>query len=300
MLEHHHNNVFDRKKRFVFVIILNFFISFAELFAGIISNSLALVSDAFHNLEDALSVVISYIAWIFSFKKPTQTMTFGYKRAEVIAAFVNSIFLSVISFFVIIEGIKRYFTPQSINSEVMIYASAAAFFVNMVSAIMLHKDSHSSMNLKSAYLHMIGDALFSFSVVIGAFLIKYYSIAWIDPLLSCIIGFVMIYQSSRIFKRSFKILMQSSANLDYEAIKKDIESIDGVRNVHHVHSWFNGEDEIYFELHIDVSDMKVSQSCVILNTIEKLLKTKYKVSHATIQIETDLCSDKNMFKNCCD
>lgn len=281
--------------RFVFVTLINLLVSLIEIILGIISQSLALVSDAFHNLEDTASVFISYIAWVYSFKHPTREKTYGYKRTEIIAAFVNSIFLIIISFFIIAEGVKRYFKPQPINSDLMIYASLFAFLVNLVSAILIHKDSHRNINWRSAYLHMLGDAFFSLSVVVCAFFIKRFSFYWLDPLLSFIIGTVMIYQGWMIFKRTFNILMQSSAALDYEGIKRDIESINGVKNIHHVHCWLNNENEIYFDAHIDIEDMPMSEGCVMLKKIEAILKEKYGIHHTTIQFETNLCSNKDMF-----
>ncbi len=290
---HYHKNT--KGSRFAFVVIINLLVSLIELVGGIISQSLSLISDAFHNLQDTVSIFISYIAWFYSFKEPTKEKTYGYKRTEIIAAFVNSIFLILISFFIITEGIKRYFKPQMIDSNLMLLVSFFAFVVNIISAIVIHKVSHKSLNWKSAYLHMLGDAFFSLSVMIGAFFVKKYSILWIDPSLSLIIGFVMVYQGWGILKKSFNILMQSSANLDYDAIKKDIESIEGVKNIHHVHCWLGNEDEVYFEAHIDIKDMMLSDSCQILRRIESILKEKYKISHTTLQLETELCPKKDMF-----
>ncbi|MGC8867258.1 MAG: cation diffusion facilitator family transporter, partial [Elusimicrobiales bacterium] len=209
-------------RRFIFVVLINLLVSVLELILGIISQSLALVSDAFHNIEDAASVFISYIAWIYSFKGANREKTYGYKRAEVIAAFVNSIFLIIISVFIIAEGIKRYFLAPVVNADIMLFTSILAFLVNAISAFIIHNDSHYNINWKSAYLHMLGDALFSLAVMVGAFFVKRHSILWIDPFLSLIIGCVMIYQGWKVLRRSFNILMQSSADLNYESIKKDI------------------------------------------------------------------------------
>ncbi|MCX7641950.1 MAG: cation diffusion facilitator family transporter [Elusimicrobiales bacterium] len=292
---HRYFSIIISKKRFLFVIILNLSIGCLELIFGIISRSLALISDAFHNLEDTISLIISYIAWIYSFKKPTISNTYGYKRAEVIAAFVNSIFLIVISLFISIEGIKRYFFTPQINTHIMIIVSFSAFLVNIFSALIIKKEAYKNLNWKSAYLHMIGDALFSLSVVLGSIAIKELEAFWIDSLLSVIIGIIMMYQGIGIFKKSFNILMQASPDIDYEAIKDDIEKIEGVRNIHHIHCWMNNDDEIFFEAHIEVKDdCMVSQSCLISKQLEGILKNKYKISHTTFQFETDVCHRKEL------
>lgn len=297
METHTHDN--HKNKRFGLVVFLNLSISILELIIGVLSDSLALISDAYHNFQDTITVIISYIAWIYSKKEPTVYNTYGYKRAEIIAAFVNSIFLILVSIYIIFEAIKRFFISISIKEDLMFVASVSAFLVNIISAYMLHRESKESLNWKAAYFHMIGDAMFSFSVLIAAVSIKYLKTFWFDPLVSMFIGFFILWQGFLILKKSFKILMQSSAEIDYLAIKKDIESVEGVKNIHHVHSWLGNEKDIYFEAHIELDkDILVSQSCVISSNIERILKDKYKISHLTLQFETDVCRNKDMFQKC--
>lgn len=293
---HSHNN---KGKTFSMVVFLNLLISIIELIAGVISGSLALISDAYHNFQDTITLFISYIAWVYSKKEPTISNTYGYKRAEIIAAFVNSIFLVVVSLYVIFESIKRFFVLVNIQSNLMFITSAIAFLVNMVSAYILHRESKNSLNWRAAYFHMIGDAVFSLSVFVAAISVKYFKIFWIDPLVSIFIGTYILWQGVSILTKSFKILMQASPELDYSSIKKDIESIDGVKNIHHVHSWLGNETDVYFEAHIELNkDILVSESCIISANIERLLKNKYKISHLTLQFETDICKNKEMFQKC--
>lgn len=292
-----HNNI--KTKKFGFVVFLNLSISIVELIVGVISGSLALISDAYHNFQDTVSVIISYIAWVYSKKEPTISNTYGYKRAEIIAAFVNSIFLIGISIYIIFEAIKRFIFLNNIESDLMLITSAFAFLINIVSAFILHNESKKSLNWKTAYLHMIGDAFFSLSVLIAAFSIKYFNTLWVDPLISVLIGVFILWQSIGILKKSFKILMQASPELDYNSIKKDIESIYGIKNIHHVHSWLGNEKDIYFEAHIELErDLLISQTCMISANVEKLLRDKYKISHLTLQFETDVCKNKDMFQKC--
>lgn len=292
MHSHNHDN---KSKNLSVIIILNFLMSICEIVAGIFSFSLALISDGFHNLQDTISVVLSYIAYKISLKGPDENKTYGYKRAEIIAAFVNSIFLIVLSLFLIVEAFKRFYLKQYIDGNLMIIFALLAFLVNMVSAILLHSHSHNNMNFKSAYLHMLGDAMFSIAVVISGFIIKKWGYYWIDPLLSILICFFMAYQSFPILKKSFNILMQSSPELDYSSMKKDIEGVNGVKNIHHVHVWQTNDESIYFEAHIEVDDCLVSKSCDLSDNIKRILKEKYGVYHSTLQFETDKCIKKDMF-----
>ncbi|MEF3281042.1 MAG: cation diffusion facilitator family transporter [Elusimicrobiota bacterium] len=290
-----HNEKNRKSKRFFIIIILNLLISFVEIAAGVISGSLALISDAFHNFQDTLSVVITFLAWRLSFKTPTESKTYGYKRAEIIAAFVNSIFLISLSIFIIAEAIKRFYKPHVIDDFLMISMAFFAFVANIISAFMLHKDSFHNINFKSAYLHMLGDAFFSLIVIVGAFSIGRWNIYWIDPLLSVGMSFFIIYQSLPILLKSFNILMQSAPALNYDKIKQDIEKVAGVKNIHHVHCWLNNEETVYFEAHVEIEDCMVSKSCEISFEVEKILKEKYGIYHTTLQFETDRCKRKEMF-----
>jgi len=290
---HIHNNI--KNSRFGSVVLLNLLISILEITIGIISGSLSLISDAFHNLEDTASIIISFFAWHISFRKPDKNKTYGYKRAEIIAAFINSIFLFAICVFLIVESVKRFYRPNEINSFLMILMALIAFIINLISAIILHKDSLKSINWKSAYLHMLGDALFSLAIILGAISIKKWSIYWIDPLLSIIMSLFIIFQTWSVFIKSLNILMQASAELDYSSIKNDIENIRGVRNIHHIHTWLTNEETIYFEAHIEVDDCLVSDSCIISAKIENILKDKYGIFHTTLQFETNRCNKKELF-----
>ena len=296
----HHIREKSRGKKFVFIVVINFSVAFLEVIAGVLSGSLLLISDAFHNFQDTISLIISYIGWFYSLKTPTVSNTYGYKRAEIIAAFVNSVFLTLISVFIMFEGLKRYFTRPIIDTDIMFLSSLLAFLVNLISAYLLHRDALKSLNWRTAYLHMLADAMFSFSVLVGSVFIKRFSIYWVDPVLSFLMGIFILINSWKVLKKSLRILMQSSPDIDYTSIKNDIESINGVKNIHHVHCWMNNEDEIYFEAHIEVdSNFLVEQTSRISAQINKILKDKYSIKHTTLQFEADVCREKVMFDRSC-
>ncbi len=283
--------------RVFWVAVFNFIITLTEFAGGIISGSLALVSDAAHNLSDTASIVLSYIGIKISAREKNARKSFGYKRAEIIIAFVNSSTLIGICIYLLFEAYDRFLHPEEIDSGLMITIATIGLFANLISVLILSKDSHSSMNIKAAYLHLLGDTLSSVGVVLGGLAIRYWGLTWIDPVITVLVSLFIIKESWKIVKRAVDILMQSSADLDYEAIRKDIESIEKVSNIHHVHTWYSNENTIYFEAHVSVQDIPISQTKPILEEIEHILTEHYGVNHITIQFEAESCTDcgKEMF-----
>ena len=292
----HSHDVSDLSgKKIFWVTVLNAAITIAEIIGGILSGSLALLSDAFHNLSDTLSIVLSYSANKISKKPKNSSKTFGYKRAEILSAFINSTALFIISFWLIFEAYKRFKNPETINSNLMLIVAVIGLVANFISVFLLEKDSHENMNIKSSYLHLISDTVSSIGVILGGIAIKIWNVTWIDPLITVLISLYILKETWHILKKSIDIFMQASPNLDYEAIKRDIENIEKVNNIHHVHAWMINEKTIHFEAHIDFEDIKLSEVEVIYDKINHLLKEHYGISHITIQPEVNKCCDKKMF-----
>jgi cobalt-zinc-cadmium efflux system protein len=278
------------------VTFLNGFITAVEVAGGIMSGSLSLLSDAVHNLSDTISIMVSYFAWKIAGKEKDARRTYGYKRAEIIAAFVNASALMAISLFLVFEAIKRFRNPETINSGLMIGVALFGLAANFISMRMLEKESRGNMNVRSSYLHLLGDTLSSVGVLGGGIAIRIWGVSWVDPLLTIVIAVYITRESWGIVKNSVVILMQSSADLDYTALQRDIEAIPEVESIHHVHTWMSNEDTIYFEAHVDVLDCPLSQTCGLAEKIETLLKAKYGISHSTLQFETNRCSEKEFFE----
>jgi len=191
--------------RLLFSIVLNIIITAAQVIGGIVSGSLALISDAVHNLSDVISLIISYVANILSNKKKqTLHQTFGFKRAEIIAAFINSSTLIIIAVFLGIEAVKRLNDPREIASNVVIWLAFIAILGNGLSVLLLRKDANHNLNMKSAYLHLITDMLTSVAVLIGGLLMKYFQVYWLDAVLTIIISIYLLYMSWSIFIDSLK------------------------------------------------------------------------------------------------
>lgn len=283
-------------RKIFWVTVLNAVITATEVMGGLLSGSLALLSDAVHNLSDTVAVAMSYVAWRISQKPKDAKRTFGYKRAEILSAFVNSSILLAVLSVLLFESIKRLRTPETIDSTLMIIVAVIGLIANLASVLLLEKDSKSSLNIKASYLHLISDTVSSVGVVIGGVLIKAFGITWIDPVITILISLWILKETWQVMKKAVAILMQSSAALDYDAIKKEIEAIDKVKNVHHVHTWMSNENTIYFEAHIDMEDIRLCEASQTYEQIEHLLMDHYGVSHVTLQAESDLCSDQSLFK----
>ncbi len=287
-----------REKNLIIVIFLNFFIFTSELLGGIFSRSLSLLSDSFHNLSDTISIVISLIAIRFSKRESSYKFTFGGKRAEIIASLFNSIFLFIVSLVLIRESIIRLTNPQIIKTDLMLIIAIIGLFLNGISVILLKDFSKDSMNIKSSYLHLLMDTLSSIAVVIGGILMMLFKIYWIDVVLTLFITLYILKEGIEIFIKSIKILMeQTPKGIDLDKLKNDVEKIEGVSNLHHIHIWQIDEKNYLFEGHIKLqNDVPVSKADCIRKSVEDLLNNEFNISHSTIQIEYNGCYENDLIK----
>ncbi len=271
-------------------IILNLLITVAQIIGGIISGSLALISDAIHNLSDVISLIISYVANLLTNKKQqTLEKTFGYKRAEIIAAFFNASTLIVIAVFLAIEAIKRFNNPKIIDSNLVIWLAALGILFNGFSVLLLKKDASHNMNMKSAYLHLLTDMLTSVAVLIGGLLMKYLEIYWVDAVLTIIISIYLLIMSWSIFIDSLKILMLFAPNhIKINDIVSELSKNNAVRNIHHIHIWQLNEHDCHFEAHIEFKeDIPLSKFDSISKELEIILLDQFQINHCTFQPEYD-------------
>ena len=293
----HSDSQGDLKGRNLFIsILLNIVITIAQVIGGLVSGSLALLSDALHNFSDVLSLIISYAANKLSRKKASTNKTFGYKRAEIIAAFVNASTLIVVAILLIIEAIKRFQSPEEIESDLVIWLSLLGIFANGFSVLLLKKDADKNMNMKSAYLHLLTDMLASVAVLIGGLLMKFYEIYWIDSFLTLAIAIYLIYVGYQLLLESVKVLMLfTPTDMSVRDIAQNVNGLKSVKNIHHIHIWQLNEDEIHLEAHIDFeNDIKLSEFDKVLDEIEELLFKKYSINHVNIQPEYRKCDEKDI------
>jgi|APLow6443716910_1056828.scaffolds.fasta_scaffold24153_2 cobalt-zinc-cadmium efflux system protein len=291
--EHQHYEVSGRNLGFA--ILLNIGITLAQSIGGIISGSMALLSDAAHNFSDVLSMIISFLANRLAKREATEKQTFGFRRSEILAAFINSATLILISGIILFEAIQRLVNPVPISANLVIYLAIAGILVNGVSVLFIRNDSHENMNIKSVYLHLFGDMLVSIAVLLGGLAMKFLQWYRIDSFFSIIIAIYLLYMGWGIVRSSLRIIMQfTPEEIDIKKIATEIEKIQGVKNIHHVHVWQINEREMMFEAHIDMSeDVNVSKFEDILHRIKAVL-TKYDINHSTIQPELTVDDKKQI------
>lgn len=284
---HNHSHPDLRGRNLIISILLNILITVSQVIGGLISGSLSLLSDALHNFSDVMSLIVSYIANVLSKKEASDRKTFGYKRAEIIAAFVNAATLMIVAVILIKEAVERFFNPQEVASDLVIWLSLLGILANGFSVLLIKKDADSSMNMKSAYLHLLTDMMASVAVLIGGILMKFYLLYWIDPLLTLAIALYLIYMGYDLLMDSTRVLMLFTPNaIKVERIVEAIQKITSVKNVHHVHIWQLNEDEIHFEAHVDFyEDIRLSEFDNILSEIEEVAYHKFGINHVNIQPE---------------
>ncbi|MDP5230729.1 MAG: cation diffusion facilitator family transporter [Cellulophaga sp.] len=293
---HTHSHSDLKGRNLLISIFLNIIITVAQVIGGLVSGSLALLSDALHNFSDVLSLIVSYIATLLAKKKASTYKTFGYKRAEIIAAFVNAGSLIIVAIILIKEAVERFSNPQIIESDIVIWLSLLGIAANGFSVLLLKKDANANMNMKSAYLHLLTDMMASVAVLIGGLLMKFYQVYWVDAFLTLAIALYLIYMGYDLLKDSTRVLMLFTPNtIEVTEIVTALHRIDKIKNVHHVHIWQLNEDEVHFEAHIDFDeDIKLSEFDLILEKIEEEVYHNFGINHVNIQPEFGKCDSKQV------
>lgn len=267
-----------------------------EIIAGILSNSLALLTDAAHNFTDVLALGLSWWALRLAINPSHARRTFGYHRAGILVALVNSTSLVIIALGIFIEAYKRFVDPPEVNAGIMIPVAVVAVIVNIVTALLVRKGSENDLNMRSAFQHLMGDVLSTLGAVVAGVIILFTGINWIDPLVSIFIGFLILWNAWGIVKESIDILMEATpADIDVEAMLEDLQEVDGVRGVHDLHIWSINHSMRSLSAHILTDDISISQGSTIQANLTDLLTQKYKVAHATLQLECEGCSPTDLY-----
>ncbi|MFW5709873.1 MAG: cation diffusion facilitator family transporter [Bacteroidota bacterium] len=280
-----------RENRLITATVLNFVITIAEVIGGLLSNSLALLSDALHNLGDTVAVFIAWIANKVSKKGTSGRQTFGYKRVEILAALFNAVVLVVISIYLFIEALERLKDPQPVKGLIMFIVATVGFIANLVAVFILHKDSSYNINVRAAYLHLLGDTISSVAVIVGSIFIYFWEVYWIDPVVTFLIGIYILRETYSILKETVNILMQGSPyGMDIQTMKHALEKLEGVENIHHIHLWSLSDQQVHFECHMDLNkDYVISEADRIREEAVRMLKKEFHVQHVTIQVEYGRC-----------
>jgi cobalt-zinc-cadmium efflux system protein len=284
---HHHQPVSE--KNLLAATLLNLVITVVEVAGSILSGSIALLSDALHNLSDTFATFIAYMATLIGKRDANPKKTFGYKRIEILAALLNAVILIVMSIFLFLEAYERFREPRPLNSMIMILVALIGLLANLYAVLILKKDIHKSINVKAAYIHLVGDTVSSVLVVVGGLLIQLRQIYWIDPVITVLISVYIIREALLILWEAVNILMQSTpGDLDLEDVRQKVEENPEINNIHHMHAWMLTDRQVHFEAHVELArDLNLSQAKKIHQQIETMLKKKFRISHVTLQLEYD-------------
>jgi cobalt-zinc-cadmium efflux system protein len=261
----------------------------ATFYFGLRAHSLALISEAGHNVSDLLAIALSFVAVYFQARPATDQKTFGYQRAGVLAAFVNAVTLVVLSAWIAIEAIHRIAAPVEVQPRLMMYVAAAGVLMNGTVATLLWRFSR-DVNIRSVFLHMLGDTMSTAAVIAGGAAILFTSITWIDPLLSILIAGMILWSSVGIIRETLNILLEGTPrNLQLGEIRKAMASVAGVLDVHDLHVWSLGSQSHALASHITIAEMPMSECSSILEGINCALRDRFHITHTTIQFETTGC-----------
>ena len=287
---HHHNHSGTSGRRMLITMLLNFSITIVEIIGGLMSGSLSLISDALHNFSDGIAIIISYVALRLSKKPKSNRYTFGLKRAQILAAILNSGVLLAISIYLVREAISKMLHPHEIDGGLMLIVASFGLIANIIGTWLLHRGAQSNMNIRAAYLHLLSDAVSSVAVILGALAISLWGQYWIDPVLTLLIAVYVGWESWKIIQQAIDVLMlKVPGSIPLRDLESEISQLAGVCGVHHIHLWSVDDNDIHFEAHIDVSDALLSSTKPIASQIEQLLHHSYGIGHVTLQFEAGRC-----------
>lgn len=284
---HHHSHNSARVLRYS-VAATSLYV-LLTLVAGIRAHSLALLSESGHNVTDLLALVLSWVAVFIQMRPPNATKTFGYHRAGVLAAFLNALILVLVAIYIFYEAAERLHSPVAVQPRLMIWVAAIGVVMNGAISWFLIRSSN-DVNIRSAFIHQLGDTLSTAAVIVGGWIILLTGRAWVDPVLSIGIGILILWSSWGIIRETLNILLEGiPRGMSVEAITECISEVQGVNDVHDVHVWSIGSDTHALSCHISIEDIPPSESEAILRRVNQLLANKFHIHHTTIQFENVVC-----------
>jgi cobalt-zinc-cadmium efflux system protein len=297
-----HSHLRDAAKETTSRLSLSLFLTLAfviiEAGAGYFANSLALLTDAAHNLTDVIALALSWFAIRLTAQPANAQKTYGYHRAGILVALLNSTTLVLISLGIFYEAYLRFVSPPEVKSNILIGVGLIAVVINLVTALLVHRGSESDLNLRSAFVHLMGDVVSTVGAVIAGVIIYFTKANWLDPLASVLIGFLILYNAWGILRETVDILLESTPrDLDMKKMISDITQVDGVLGVHDLHVWSLTQNLRTMSAHILTEDISVSAGAEIQSRINELVYHRYNIAHATLQLECVDCDPNSLY--CC-
>jgi len=293
--EHHHHHDIETMgdRRLVAAIAVNMLLTLAQVIGGIVSGSLALIADALHNFSDAASLLIAWVARKIGRQPADHFKTFGYKRAEVIAALINLVTLVLVGLYLIYEALWRVFEPQIIEGWTVVIVAGIALVIDVITAILTYSMSKHSMNIRAAFLHNVSDALASVGVIVAGTVILLYEWYWMDTVLTLLIAGYVLYQAATLLPKTIHILMEGTPeDIAIDEVIQVMEHVEGVSNVHHVHIWQLDEHKNALEGHVVIDDFCDTER--VKSALKAELKHQFAIAHSTLEFEIEHCE-----KPCC-
>jgi len=283
-------------RRLLLSVIITVAFVIGEAVAGYFSNSLALLSDAGHNFADALALVLSFYGLWIAERPSSAKRTFGYHRVGILTALVNAVALVVIALLIFWEAISRLRQPEPVHSTPMIVVSLIAVLMNTVISLWLRKAAKSDLNVRSAYMHMVGDAVSAVGVVIAGMVVAFTGASIADPVVSLLIGLLILWSSWAILKESVNVLLEGiPEGMEMETVEQTIGTVAGVLAVHDLHVWTVGSGMVCCSCHISVEEQSVRSGENVLRAVAEKLEHEFEISHSTIQVEVEGCEPNDMY-----
>lgn len=283
---HNHVDLDAGDARVLWAVVVNLGLTVAQIVGGVLSGSLALIADAIHNLSDALSLIIAFFARRIARRPANETMTFGYGRAEIVAALINYTTLIVIGLYLTYEAILRFFNPQGVDGWLVVIIAGFALVVDAVTALLTYSLSKQSMNIRAAFLHNVADALGSIAVIVAGTLIILYDWRLVDPLVTLLIAGYILWQSFAEIGAVIRILMLGAPpDLDTQAVLQEMRSVEGVADIHHLHLWQMQEHEKALDAHLVIDAGRWNNADDVKEVVKSTLKHKFEIAHTTLELE---------------
>jgi len=278
------------RRPLLLALLITLVFSIVEVIGGVVSGSLALLSDSGHMFTDVLALGLSLGAAMLTTRPPTKKHTFGLHRVEILVALVNGLTLMVLAIVIIIEAVNRFQNPREVESSIMLIVSIIGLGANILGMLILHERTAENLNVKGAYLHMLGDLLSSIGVIAAALLIMFFGLTLADPVISIAIGVVIIVGAYRLVNQSIAILLEAvPEHIDLEEVERAVLGLEGVNEVHDIHAWTLTSGVYAMSLHVVVGERTVSSCAPLLAEIRELLSAKFQVTHTTIELDSDIC-----------
>jgi cobalt-zinc-cadmium efflux system protein len=296
--EHTHLPELTRQitRRMAISLVITLVFVVVEVIAGLVANSLALLTDAAHNFTDVLALGLSWFALRLALRPSHSGKTYGYHRAGILVALFNSTTLVLIALGIFYEAYKRFISPPEIQANILIIVGILAVLVNLGTALLVRRGSENDLNVRSTFLHLMGDVLSTVGAVLAGIVIRFTGLNWLDPLVSVFIGVLILWNAWQIIRESVDILMEATpADIDMQALIADICAVKGVRGVHDLHVWSINQSLRTLSTHLLTDEQMVSGGTTIQSAVSVMLREKYGISHATLQLECVDCIQPDLY-----